>query len=123
MSQRITRRETLKRGLAATSLLALLPDWNLPALAQDEADVPFTDIPANFNRRPIPTTNSRLLDIRTIDGPFTPADQFFTVQHFNQPGDRPRHLSAEVHGTGEEAGRVLADDLRAMHSTEMARRL
>ena len=34
--QEITRRETLRRGLAATSLLALIPDWATPALAQDE---------------------------------------------------------------------------------------
>ena len=67
MSERITRRETLKRGLVATSLLALWSDWNFPALAQGETDVPFTDIPANFNTNPSATT--RLLDIRKIDGP------------------------------------------------------
>ena len=75
MSERISRRETLKRGLAATSLLALWPDWNLPALAQGGLDVAFTDIPANFNA-PNPHATARLLDIRNIDGPFTPADQF-----------------------------------------------
>ncbi len=34
MAEQLTRRETFKRGLAATSLLALVPDWATPALAQ-----------------------------------------------------------------------------------------
>ena len=84
MSERISRRETLKMGLAATSLLGLLQDWNTTALAQDGSDVRFTDIPANFNPRN-PNASSRVLDIRNIDGPFTPADQYFAVQHFNRP--------------------------------------
>ena len=48
MPEQITRRETLRRGLAATSLLAFVPDWATPALAQGESEVPFTDIPADF---------------------------------------------------------------------------
>ena len=48
-SEQTTRRESLKRGLAAAGLLALVPDWATPALAQGEVDVPFTDIPATFN--------------------------------------------------------------------------
>ena len=50
MADQLTRRETLKRGLVAASLLALAPEWTLPALAQGDADVPFTDIPATFHR-------------------------------------------------------------------------
>ena len=34
MSRNVTRRETLRRGFAATSLLALVKDWPTPALAQ-----------------------------------------------------------------------------------------
>ena len=49
MADQLTRRETLKRGLVAAGVLALVPEWALPALAQGEADVPFTDIPATFN--------------------------------------------------------------------------
>jgi hypothetical protein len=43
MSKGMTRRETLRRGVAAAGALALVPDWALPALAQGEVDVPFTD--------------------------------------------------------------------------------
>src|SRR5687768_17529063 len=79
-----TRRDVLKGGLALASLTAMgLPDWALPALAQGETLVPFTDIPANFTTAP--SALVRVLDIRTIDGPFTPADQFYTIQHYGQP--------------------------------------
>ena len=85
MLESITRRETVRRGLAATSLLALVPDWAIPALAQGELVVPFTDLPKNFN--PTPSPERRTLDIRKIDGPFTPTDQFFTTQHLGHPSD------------------------------------
>ena len=51
MGTGMTRRQTLKRGAAAAAL-ALVPEWALPALAQGEVDVPFTDIPATFNPSP-----------------------------------------------------------------------
>jgi len=52
MAVEMTRRQTLKRSLAAAGALALVPEWALPALAQDETDVPFTDVPATFNFSP-----------------------------------------------------------------------
>ena len=48
MAERITRRETLKRGLAAASVLAAVPEWATPALGQSETEVQFTDLPENF---------------------------------------------------------------------------
>src|SRR5712692_3549618 len=81
----ITRRETLRRGLAAASLLAMVPDWATPALAQGDTDVPFTDLPKNFNPGGAPNAPTRQLDIRKIDGMLTPRDQFFTTQHFTKP--------------------------------------
>ena len=40
MPDQISRRETIMRGLAATSLLALVPDWATPALAQGDTIAP-----------------------------------------------------------------------------------
>ncbi len=54
------------------------------ALAEGEADVPFTDIPATFNPNN-PKATTRMLAIRKIDGLFTPKDQFFAVQHLGRP--------------------------------------
>ena len=48
MGERITRRETLRRGLAAAGLLATIPQWATPALGQNEVEVPFLDLPDNF---------------------------------------------------------------------------
>src|SRR4026209_1910215 len=55
MSTRRTRREVLKGSLALAGWSVLgLPEFVLPALAQGETVVPFTDWPANFNPSPAP---------------------------------------------------------------------
>ena len=47
-----TRREILRGSLAVAGLSVLgIPDWALPALAQGETLVPFTDIPDNVSGR------------------------------------------------------------------------
>jgi hypothetical protein len=85
MPNEISRRETLRRGLAATSLLALtVPDWAIPALAQGEREIAFTDVPDTYSPGDT-TTRIRSLDIRTIDGPITPKDKFFAIQHYGRP--------------------------------------
>ncbi len=119
MSERISRRETLRRGLAATSLLALVPDWTIPALAQGDTEVPFTDIPANFNPKN-PNATTRVLDIRNIDVPFTPTDQFFTVQHFNRPEIDGTAYRLKLTGLVKRATDFSLADLRGMPPTEFA---
>jgi DMSO/TMAO reductase YedYZ molybdopterin-dependent catalytic subunit len=119
MSERFTRRETLQRGLAATSLLALVPEWAMPALAAGETDVPFTDIPANFNPND-PNAATRMLDIRKIDGPFTPTDQFFAVQHFGRPEIDGGAYRLKITGMVRTPAEFSVGDLRAMRSAEVA---
>ena len=104
MAPTTSRRTLLKQfGMAGAALsIADLPGWVLPALAQSETLVPFTDIPATFN--PVPNATNRTLDIRKIDGALTPRDQFFTTQHYGQPtDDRARRAQAEGHRPGEQA--------------------
>jgi DMSO/TMAO reductase YedYZ molybdopterin-dependent catalytic subunit len=117
MQETITRRETLRRGLAATSLAALLPDWAMPALAQGETLVPFTDLPANFN--PTPTPERRTLDVRKIDGPLTPKDQFFTTQHYAHPVIDPAAFRLKISGLVERPKEFSLEELRKMRSTEL----
>jgi DMSO/TMAO reductase YedYZ molybdopterin-dependent catalytic subunit len=119
MSERITRRETLKRGLAATSLLAFMSDWTLPALAQSETEVQFIDIPADFKPNN-PNATTRTFDIRNIDGPFTPTDQFFAVQHFNRPEIDESAYRLKLTGLVKKATDFSLTDLRGMRSTEVA---
>src|SRR5947208_3637480 len=118
MPEQISRRETL-RGLAATSLLAWAQDLPVPALAEGEVDVPFTDIPATFNPNNLKAT-SRMLDIRKIDRLFTPKEQFFAVQHFNRPEIDPATYRLKFSGMINKAAEFSLADLRAMRSTEVA---
>jgi len=74
----------MKGGFASLGLASLsLPTWELPALAQGETEVPFVDFPATFNPNPGP--GRRFFDTRKIDNFITPADQYYTFQHFSQP--------------------------------------
>src|SRR5690349_14645890 len=118
MDEPISRRETLRKGLAAASLLAMMPEWATPALAEGETDVPFTDIPKTFNPNN-PSSPTRLLDIRKIDGPITPKDQFFGTQHFNKPEIDPNTYRLKFTGMVNKTADFSLSDLRAMKSTEI----
>ena len=119
MPEQISRRETLKRGFAASSLLAMLPEWALPALAQDETDIPFTDLPKNFNPSANLNGPTRQYDIRKIEGMLTPKDQFFTTQHLNKPMIDPATYRLKFTGMVNKPTEFSLADLRAMKSTEM----
>jgi DMSO/TMAO reductase YedYZ molybdopterin-dependent catalytic subunit len=119
VAEQITRRENLKRGIAAASL-ALLPDWAMPALAEDEVDAPFTDIPKNFNPGNNPNAPTRILDIRKIDGLFTPKDQFFALQHMNRPEIDPATYRLKFTGMVNKPMDFTLADLQKMRSVEVA---
>jgi len=118
MSQQNTRREILKKGLALAGLTAFtFPEWALPALAQGETIVPFTDIPANTNFAS--AVDRRTLDIRRIDGPFTPKDQFFTTQHYGHPEVDPASFRLRISGLIERPKALSIEDLRKLGNTEL----
>ena len=117
MSQ-MTRRETMRNGLTAAGLLALLPEGVLPAFAEGETVVPFTDLPANFN--PSPSPERRTLDVRKIDAPYTPKDQFFTTQHYGHPVVDPATFALKITGLVERPKSFSLAELQKMKSTEMA---
>ena len=119
-------RRTLLKQLGLTSLglsLAEIPSWALPAAffepsaVADDDIVPFTDIPATFN--PTPSATYRFLDIRTISGPLTPREQFFTTQHYGHPDVDPAAFRLKVTGLVERPLTLSLDDIRRMRSTEL----
>jgi DMSO/TMAO reductase YedYZ molybdopterin-dependent catalytic subunit len=113
-----TRRDVLRGTLAVAGLAAFgVPEWMMPALAQGETVVPFTDLPANANFTPTPIT--RQLDIRTISGPFTPKDQFFTTQHYGHPDVDPAAFKLKVSGMVDRPLALSLDDLKKMGGTEL----
>jgi DMSO/TMAO reductase YedYZ molybdopterin-dependent catalytic subunit len=118
MAGDMTRRETLIRTMAAAAAVALVPEWALPALAQGEVDVPFTDIPESFN--PAPADGARrFLDLRKIDGLLTPADQFFFIQHYNKPEIDPAQYRLKLTGLVDKPAELSLADLRSMRSVDI----
>lgn len=118
-AEKSSRRTLLKQlGLAGAALsVADLPGWVLPALAQGETLVPFTDIPATFN--PVPGPINRTLDIRKIEGPLTPRDQFYTVQHYGHPNVDPAAFRLKVTGLVRKPLSLSIDDLKRMRTTDL----
>ena len=118
MTNQRTRRDILKGSLAVAGLGAFgLPEWLIPALAQSETVVPFTDISAN----PVFVTavDRRLLDIRTIDGPFTPKDQFFTTQHYGHPKVDAATFQLKISGLVDRPTALSLDALQKVGRTDL----
>jgi DMSO/TMAO reductase YedYZ molybdopterin-dependent catalytic subunit len=117
MTSQSTRREILTGSLALAGLSALgIPDWILPALAQGETIVPFADMPENL---PAPRAETRIYDVRKIDGPFTPKDVFPTTQHYGHPSVDPATFRLKVTGMVDRPKSLSLDDLRKMGSVEL----
>ncbi len=118
MSRQSTRRGILKGGLAFAGLSVFgLPEWALPALAEGETVVPFTDIPANATFG----TNGerRTYDIRKIDGPYTPKDEFFTTQHYPHPQIDPAAFRLKISGLVDRPKSLSLDELKKMGNSEL----
>ena len=118
MPTEMNRRDVMKTGLAMAALGAAANfDWVLPALAQGETVVPFTEFPPTFN--PAPAVDRRLFDTRTLSGAFTPKDQFFTTQHYGHPEVDAAAFRLKVGGLVKTPKSLTIDELRKMGSTEL----
>ena len=118
MREQLNRRETLKRGIAAAGFLAFI-DGAVPARAEGETDIPFTDYPANYKVNGNPKAENRFLDIRTIDGHITPNDQFFFIQHYNRPEIDAGAYRLKLTGMVSKPTELSLADLKAMKSREV----
>ena len=118
MTNQNTRRDILKGTLALAGLSVVgVPDWMLPALAQSETVVPFTDLPEKIVLEP--AADRRIIDIRNINGPFTPKEQFFTTQHYGHPDVDPATFRLKVSGLVERPNALSLDELRKMGGKEL----
>jgi DMSO/TMAO reductase YedYZ molybdopterin-dependent catalytic subunit len=115
----ITRRETMKTGLMAATVVAFLQDIAVPAPAADETDVPFTDYPANYTVNGNPKAENRFLDIRTIDGHITPNDKFFFIQHYNRPEIDGNSYRLKLTGMVQRPSELSLSDLQGMKRVEV----
>ena len=60
-----------------------------------------------------------MLDIRTIDGPFTPKDPFSTTQHYGHPAVDPANLHLKVTGLVNQSRLLALDKLRHRGGKEL----
>ncbi len=114
MIKSFSRRQAIKAGAALVGLAAFeFPRWMLPALAQAEEVVPWTDIPENFN--PNPPTGARSLDTRTLQSSsfITPTEEFFAVQHYTQPQVDPATYKLRVTGLVNKPMELTLDQLKS----------
>ena len=118
MKSNVTRRTILRGGLALAGLGVVgIPEWALPLLAESETLVPFTDIPENVRWETPP--DRRTLDVRTIDGPFTPADKFATTQHYGHPTVDAATFKLKLSGLVNTPRALSLDDLKRLGSTDL----
>ncbi|MCY4123497.1 MAG: molybdopterin-dependent oxidoreductase, partial [Acidobacteria bacterium] len=108
----------LKGGLAMAGLGVIgVPEWAFPALAQGETLMQFTDVSDDVQW--IRDAERRIIDVRQIDGPFTPRDQFFTTQHYGHPNVDVDAYRLRVSGLVDTPLELSMDDLRAMPSRDL----
>jgi len=113
-----SRRTILKGSLAMAGLSVVgLPDWAMPVLAQGDTAVQFTDIPENVRWDTPP--DRRMLDVRTIDGPFVAPDKFATTQHYGHPDVDAATYKLKVTGLVNNTKALSLDDLKKLGSTEL----
>ena len=82
-----SRRQVLKNSIALGGLAASasMPFWSKLALGAGEELVQFTDMPEGFSAPPVTPGGFHFLDTRGINSFYTPTDDFYIVQHYNQP--------------------------------------
>ena len=114
-----TRRNILRAGAVGLGMLAvpIFPEWAFPALDQDEVVIPLTDYPDGWKTDRGP--ERRFYDIRKIKGPLTPANQFFTTQHYGHPKIDSSNFLLNISGLVKTPKEMSLEELRRLGSTEL----
>jgi DMSO/TMAO reductase YedYZ molybdopterin-dependent catalytic subunit len=101
-------------GMAGAALAAA-PPW-IPASPPDEEVVPFTDVPADFSTRRGEFVFR--LDLRELREWITPAEEYFTVAHYDRPQVDVSQWSLRVDGLVEKPLRLSLDELKKLPRVE-----
>ncbi|MCB1665111.1 MAG: sulfite oxidase [Pseudomonadales bacterium] len=111
------QRRKLLQGAAKSGAVALgataFPGWMMPALAQGEVEVPFSDVPDTFRVLPVRPGATHFLDTSKIDSFYTDNDDFYLVQHYSQPDIDPASYQLRVTGLVNRELTFTLDQLRA----------
>jgi DMSO/TMAO reductase YedYZ molybdopterin-dependent catalytic subunit len=115
------RRQVLKTGLALGGFAATagLPFWSRLALGAEEELVPFTDVPETFKAPPVAPGGIHYLDTRLIDSFYTSKDDFYIIQHYNQPTIAADQYKLRITGLVEKPMELRLADLKRMPKVEI----
>jgi len=120
--EKIDRRTALKRTLntgLALGAVASLPQWALPALAQGEELVAFSDMPENYSRGPAEPRGTHWLDTREISSFYTDNEDFYVVQHYGQPEVDISTYKLRITGLVENEREYSLSDLQQRSQVEI----
>ncbi len=115
------RRTVLKNGLAlgGVAAAASMPFWSKLALAEGEQVVPFTDVPEGFKAPPVTPGAIHFLDTRAIDSFYTSKDDFYIVQHYNQPAVAADQYKLRITGLVDKPMVFSLADLKRRRKVEI----
>jgi len=117
----LPRRDLLKGGLAVGGIAAAagMPFWSKLALAQDEVLVPFTDVPEGFTAPPVTPGGFHFLDTRYIETFYTDVDDFYIVQHYNQPTIPEESYRLRITGMVDRPTEIDLAELKSLDKVEI----
>ncbi len=96
-----------------------MPFWSKLALAQDEELMPFTDMPEGFTAPPVTPGGIHFLDTRYIDSFYTPVDDFYIVQHYNQPVIPEDEYRLQITGMVDSLVEISLAELKSRPKVEI----
>ncbi|MDY6983404.1 MAG: sulfite oxidase [Pseudomonadota bacterium] len=116
-----TRREALQSAMAVGGYIATasLPFWSKLALGASEELIPFADMPEGFMAPPVAPGAVHYLDSRTISDFYTPNDDFYIVQHYNQPDISEADFRLKVTGMVDKPMELTLADIKARPKMEI----
>lgn len=115
-----TRRRSLQAtGLFGMAALGGMPFWSRLAMGADEELVPFTDMPEGFVAPPVAPGAIHYLDTRGISSFYTPNDDFYIIQHYNQPEVAEADFRLKITGLVERELTLSLADIKALPKVEI----
>jgi DMSO/TMAO reductase YedYZ molybdopterin-dependent catalytic subunit len=115
-----TRRRSLQAtGLFGMAALGGMPFWSRLAMGADEELVPFTDMPEGFVAPPVAPGAIHYLDTRGISTFYTPNDDFYIIQHYNQPEVAEADFRLKITGLVEREMTLSLADIKALPKVEI----
>lgn len=116
-----TRRTALKTGLSLSALAATagLPFWSKLVMGAEDTLVSFTDMPDGFVAPPVAPGAIHFLDTRGISTFYTPNEDFYIIQHYNQPQIAEADFKLKVTGLVNNPLVLSLADIKARPKIEL----